>query len=67
MPKNILSFELSSGGFSGAEFTGGTDDDSEAVEAAVEVAGEASKVEEPEDAEAMTIYVQDEEVAVKVG
>lgn len=49
IPKNIRSFEVSSGGFS-AVAVGCTEDDSEAVEGAVE-AGESSK--EPEDVEAM--------------
>jgi hypothetical protein len=52
IPKNIRSFEVSSGGFS-ATAVGVTDDDSEAVDGAVE-AGEASK--EPEDVEAMVKY-----------
>lgn len=55
IPKNIRSFEVSSGGFSAAA-VGVTDDVEEAVEGAVE-AGEASK--DPEDVEAMlTIVVQ---------
>jgi hypothetical protein len=49
IPKNIRSFEVSSGCFS-ATAVGFTDDDSEAVDGAVE-AGEASK--EPEDVEAI--------------
>lgn len=53
IPKNIRSFDVSSGGFSAAA-VGFTDDDSEAVEGADE-AGEVSK--EPEDAEAMAAYV----------
>ena len=52
IPKNIRSFEVSSGGFSAAA-VGFTDDDEEAVEGAVET-GEASK--DPEDVEAMVGY-----------
>jgi hypothetical protein len=48
IPRNIRSFEVSSGGFSAA--VAGFTDDSEALEGADE-AGEASK--EPEDAEAI--------------
>jgi hypothetical protein len=50
IPKNMRNFEVSSGSFSMAA-VGLTDDDSEAVEGAVE-AGEASK--DPEDVEAMS-------------
>jgi len=51
IPKNILSFDVSSGGFSAA-VTAPTDEDSEAVDGAVEP-GESSK--EPEDVDAMVI------------
>jgi hypothetical protein len=51
IPKNILSFDVSSGGLS-AGVTAPTDEDSEAVDGAVE-AGESSK--EPEDVDAMVI------------
>lgn len=51
MPKNILSFEPSSGGFSAtAEDVG---NDSEAVEGAVDAAGEGLNAEEPEDVDAI--------------
>jgi hypothetical protein len=49
MPKNILSFDVSSGGFSAAA-AAPTDEESEAVDGAVE-AGESSK--EPDDADAI--------------
>jgi hypothetical protein len=62
IPRNMRSFEVSSGGFS-AVAVGVTDDDSEAVEGAVE-AGEASK--EPEDAEAMDGYYDAEEMKDKI-
>lgn len=52
IPRNIRSLEVSSGDFSGA-VVGVADDDSDAVEAAVDVAGEPSNAEEPDDVDAM--------------
>jgi hypothetical protein len=49
MPKNMRSLDVSSGGFS---WVGVTDDDSDAVEGAVETSGESCK--EPDEAEAIT-------------
>lgn len=51
IPKNILSFEPSSGGFSAT--AEGVGNDSEAVEGSVDAAGEGLKAEDPEDAEAI--------------
>ena len=50
IPKNIRSFEVSSGGFSGVLLVSFTDDDSDEVEGAVE-ADDSSN--EPDDADAM--------------
>lgn len=51
IPKNIRNFDVSSGGFSGAFMAAAfSDDESEAVEGAVE-AGETSR--EPEDVDAI--------------
>lgn len=55
IPKNILSFDPSSGGFSAA--ADGVGNESEAVEGAVEAAGEGLKAEDPEDADAMVVDV----------
>jgi hypothetical protein len=50
IPKNILSFDVSSGGFSAAAVAAPTDEDSEAVDGAVEP-GESSN--EPDDVDAI--------------
>lgn len=52
MPRNILSLELSSGGFS-AELSAWFNEDSDVVEGVVEAAGEGSRAEGPDDAEAI--------------
>lgn len=51
IPRNILSFEPSSGGFSAT--ADGVGSDSEAVDGAVDAAGEGLKAEDPDDVDAM--------------
>jgi hypothetical protein len=53
IPKNIFSLEPSSGGFSAAAAVGLAADISEVVDGAVDGAGEGSKAEEPDEAEAI--------------
>jgi hypothetical protein len=62
MPKNIFSLEPSSGGFSAAAAVGFAADISEVVDGAVDGAGEGSKAEEPDDAEAIPkVQIKEEE------
>lgn len=54
IPKNILSFEPSSGDFSAAPDVGIANDESEAVEAVVEALGEGSNADDPDDVDAIS-------------
>lgn len=67
MPKNIFNLEPSSGGFSAAAAVGFAADISEAVDGAVEAAGEDSNAEEPDDAEAIPrVQIKEEEQTEKM-